>query len=420
MRHPGAKLGLQFLLLSIVLGAASALHAQEYSVAVLGVCNKGTVAVNVTVAKKLETLFDPLWHVEGWWLIRPGICGRVYTDSESGYRVSGEPAYIAFSFLDAHDKLTTGTVDPVPDFGFNPNDLVQIAQTGSTGSNIMTKADRKICVNGDKMSYNIKDLMLADCASYHPEGNVGPFFSFATALYFKPVTSSCFELDCQGGGYILNVAPGPGDRNVHASVGSSSVSSAADAQAGLKMIADFLAAAAKAGKEERQKQVQAEAAAAETQLQQARDRQAAREEAQKQTKAAAAAGVPDAQVPAQIVERNEANNRQRWAGSRQSPASYNPQWMGQNIVVVGTVSRVEVAPSGSPQWVTIYFKESPDAAFVVCSPYPDLFQEKVGLNLSVLIGKTMEAAGQVESPYCGHNVPKGSIRVVESKQWQVH
>jgi hypothetical protein len=58
---------------------------------------------------------------------------------------------------------------------------------------------------------------------------------------------------------------------------------------------------------------------------------------------------------------------------------------------------------------------------VVCSPYPDLFQERIGQDLSALVGKTMEAAGQVESPYCGKKtVSKASIRVVESKQWQVH
>jgi hypothetical protein len=122
-----------------------------------------------------------------------------------------------------------------------------------------------------------------------------------------------------------------------------------------------------------------------------------------------------------MVRREAEDNRQRWAGNRQSPAAYDPRWQGQNVAIVGTVSRVEVDPNGSPQWVTIYFKESPDATFVVCSPYPDLIQERVGLNLSALVGKTLEAAGQVESPYCGQeNASKGSIRVVESKQWQVH
>jgi hypothetical protein len=129
-----------------------------------------------------------------------------------------------------------------------------------------------------------------------------------------------------------------------------------------------------------------------------------------------------AEAPAAVarLKRGQEDNRQRWAGSRQSPGSYEPQWMGQNIVIIGTVSRVEVDPRGSPRWVTIYFKESPDATFVVCSPYPDMFQERVGPNLSVLIGMTLEAAGQVGPPYCGNKVPKGSIRVVELGQWQVH
>jgi hypothetical protein len=120
------------------------------------------------------------------------------------------------------------------------------------------------------------------------------------------------------------------------------------------------------------------------------------------------------------AKREEENNRQSGTGTGQSPAAYDPQWMGKNVAIAGTVSRVDVDTSGSPQWVTIYFKESPDATFVVCSPYPDLFQERVGHNLSALVGKTLDATGQVESPYCGKKVSKGSIRVVESKQWEVH
>jgi hypothetical protein len=193
----------------------------------------------------------------------------------------------------------------------------------------------------------------------------------------------------------------------------------------------MLKALAKAAEEERQKEDQAAAAAAterqkqaqanspEGRLQHAREVQAAREQKQKQILAADAAGNPNATVEAQMIRRDEEVNRQRWAGTRQSPAAYDPKWMGQNVAIVGTVSRVEVDPNGSPQWVTIYFKESPSATFVVCSPYPDLFQERVGLNLSALVGKTLEAAGQVESPYCGGKAPKGSIRVVESKQWHV-
>ena len=137
------------------------------------------------------------------------------------------------------------------------------------------------------------------------------------------------------------------------------------------------------------------------------------------TPSAAAAGGPFAQMQAQVKARDEEENRQRWARPGQSPAAYDPQWMGQNVTVTGTVSRVDVDSTGSPHWLTIYFKESPKATFVVCSPYPDMFQDLVGRDLSALIGKTLEVGGQVETPYCGHKVPKGSIRVLESAQWRV-
>lgn len=144
---------------------------------------------------------------------------------------------------------------------------------------------------------------------------------------------------------------------------------------------------------------------------------------QQLAKAAAAQGkaLADerAAAAAQAKQRQDEYTSQEWAGSHQSPAAFDPKWMGQKVVIVGTVSRVEVDPNGSPQWVTIYFKESPDATFVVCSPYPDLIQQRVGPNLSNLVGKTLQAAGQVESPYCGGKAPKGSIRVVESGQWQL-
>lgn len=185
------------------------------------------------------------------------------------------------------------------------------------------------------------------------------------------------------------------------------------------MIGTFLKALADAADAQNKQRAQAEADAAESQLQQSRDRQTAREAKQKQILAADAAGDRNVTVEAQMIRREDEINRQRWSGARQSPAAYDPKWMGQNVSIVGTVSRVDVDPNGSPQWVTIYFKESPNATFVVCSPYPDLFQERVGQNLSVLVGKTLEAAGQVESPYCGGNAPRGSIRVVESKQWQI-
>lgn len=128
-----------------------------------------------------------------------------------------------------------------------------------------------------------------------------------------------------------------------------------------------------------------------------------------------------AQASPRTAPRGPAENRPGIALSGRSPAAYSSQWMGQNVVIVGTVSRVEVlAGNRFPKWVTIYFKESPDAAFVVCTPYPDLLQERAGPDLSALVGRTLQVAGPVEGPMCPHKVSKGSIRLLVSKQWQLH
>jgi hypothetical protein len=104
------------------------------------------------------------------------------------------------------------------------------------------------------------------------------------------------------------------------------------------------------------------------------------------------------------------------AAIAQSPAAYRDTWRGQTRIVRGTVSRVEMASSGYPKWLTIYFKESPDGAFVACSPYPDMFAETVG-DLYRLVGKTLQVTGPVGSAMCAG---KGaSINVVESAGYHV-
>jgi hypothetical protein len=102
----------------------------------------------------------------------------------------------------------------------------------------------------------------------------------------------------------------------------------------------------------------------------------------------------------------------------QSPASYGAAWMGQDRVIRGTVSRVSARFGARPYWLTIFFKESPDAAFVVCSPNPDMFQETVG-DLYRLVGKTLEVTGQVEGAMCAGNGKAASIRVVDSQHYRV-
>jgi hypothetical protein len=51
--------------------------------------------------------------------------------------------------------------------------------------------------------------------------------------------------------------------------------------------------------------------------------------------------------------------RARTGGSPavQSPESYQAAWMGHTMVLRGTISRLEMKPTGYPKWLTIYFKE---------------------------------------------------------------
>ena len=431
----GTRLALQTALCLIMLGSAVPLCAQGLS-ETLDVCNNGTVRVVVLMAMKNADLARGFgkyyWEIRST-AVAPGKCKRVYAD------IHGEGAYLGFGFEDAKGQWGSGTVAQLPDFG----KYVQWFQSWP----VMSRGEGTIeaCVPKIDTTYAVKDDPKRDCATMRlvPSNGAtevsGPFFPITSALYFEALDVECLsEMNVKGPcQFYLNISPGGTGRELHAGPGTGGGGDSdppmTDAQLS-KALANspVVKALARAAAEDRQKKEQAAAAAAaerqreaqanspEGRLQHAREQQAAREQKQKQILAADAAGDPNVKIEAQMIRREEENNRQRWAGTRQSPAAYDPRWMGQNVAIVGTVSRVEVDPNGSPQWVTIYFKESPNATFVVCSPYPNLFQERVGLNLSALVGKTLEAAGQVESPYCGGKGTKGSIRVVESKQWQVH
>jgi hypothetical protein len=108
-----------------------------------------------------------------------------------------------------------------------------------------------------------------------------------------------------------------------------------------------------------------------------------------------------------------ANREQdKWKSPKFMVSAYDPKWLGQTLVLKGTVSRVEVERDGDPKWVHIYFKESPDAIITARSPFPDMLRKKFGNDLSTLVGKTIEMAGQVEK-FCKPNV---SILVVDQAQ----
>jgi hypothetical protein len=396
------------------------------------VCNDGTITFSV--ARAARDYWDMgfgsnEWVIQGWYNVDPGKCteiGEGFRYRAGGWFGEDSVTLLAFAFWDSKHAWRGIKVQPGDSGWFYP----------------IYPSNQQICVTQDAFRYTRNSPKQIDLARACDGVAAGYILIPASFMYKGSTRGTPTVFDGPEDPYdYLHVKIGPDDRAItsgrtHGSAGISrgldgAGTSHSNGDASPSLGTQLMKALAKHAAEERQKQEQAAAAAAaerqrqaqanspEGRLQHAREQQAARVQRDKQILAADAAGNANVKVEAQMIRRDEETNRQRWAGTRQSPAAYDPQWMGQNVAIVGTVSRVEVDPNGLPQWVTIYFKESPDATFVVCSPYPDLFQERVGLNLSAMVGKRLEAAGQVESPYCGGTAPKGSIRVVESKQWQL-
>jgi hypothetical protein len=370
----------------------------------LQVCNKS--GINIKGVEVNQPKKGARWQIFGWIDIPANDCSYFVAQRGADPGTNAEPTYLGFAYIDSTGAWGAASAD-VPAYG-----------TDTSGNPTFSKSDLHICVSrADDTFYSTNDDPPGEHCSTsslnkNPDEKLVPF---TMALYFRPVASKCnFLGSCSGGDYYLDVTVPDQGRHLHVVRGLS------PEEQGMQFLAKFLKAVVDAADAQSKQRAQAELDTAEARLKRAREQQAAREQRQKQILEADAAGDPNVKVEAQMIRREQEDNRQRWAGGPKSPAAYDPQWMGKNVAIVGTVSRVEVDPNGSPQWLTIYFKESPDATFVVCSPYPDMFQERVGLNLSVLVGKTLEAAGQVESPYCGGNAPKGSIRVVESTQWKIH
>lgn len=412
---------LQAALVLVFLGPAVPLHAQGdvWIGSDLHICNKGTVPVEVVAANKSGGLLGTYWWNITSVTKAPGECAIVTNRDEN-------PSYISFGLSDANGGMESGTIAQVPDIGSVPRNLI----TGlGPEEKVLTGAAKGMCAQRGATSYSMKDDFTVNCSTLKMSGpgsdvGQGPFLPLTSALFFHAARHNCSGLPnwiaCENTHYYVNIFPGGTDRELHATAGTRSGADAASEEAGNREAASqILQAIAKAMADEREKEAKAAADSTAGIERRLREQAAARQERQKQILAADAAGNPNVKVEAQMIRRDEADNQQRWAGTRQSPGAYDPQWMGNNIVITGTVSRVDVDTKGYPQWVTIYFKESPDATFVACSPYADLFQERVGLNLSALVGKTLETAGPVESPKCGPKAAKGSIRVVESKQWQI-
>jgi hypothetical protein len=344
------------MFLLVLFSGALPLHAQT-----LNVCNKGTVTVEVVVAsrKGMAVIVPYYWVIEGT-SIAPGVCEFVYVDAGSAYH-----AFIGFGFSYSEGQWGAGTVDPLPDmgstvWGFSPHP-------------IMSKGAKTLCVRRDKTLYRLDvDNPETDCATLRlgargEDVGHGPFVPLAAVLYFQPEAKRWYPdgmggTYSLGGQYYLNVAPKPGDRDVHASVSTES------------------------GEDRRSP----EQKKADAELRKKAGEAVARESAERERHERV------------VAEWDKEKSIAR--SDIKSVADYSPDWMSKPVSVKGTVSRLEV----QPMWVVVHFQESPSGAFVACfrrrlreeGEKGPIYEGANGRDYSELIGKTVNVYGSVGRPAC--------------------
>jgi hypothetical protein len=103
----------------------------------------------------------------------------------------------------------------------------------------------------------------------------------------------------------------------------------------------------------------------------------------------------------------------RWDVPFYPVSKYTPDLAKKGrLILQGVVARISM-DGQYPQWLRIYFKESPDSGVTLCTPSADIFDD-FGEGYKGLIGRTVEAAGDIDT-LC---TPKGGIRILESAQFR--
>lgn len=380
-------------LLALVMAAAQPAYAQNDN-AFLTVCNRGKVPVEAVAASFTGVFLPDHWTIEGT-TIAPGDCERVY--DEDGPQ---QKALIGFGVKNARGELVSGRVPNVPDWGtYEYGDLMLAAANGKSKEIILARSTGKIaCVHPDATLYSSNDTTfpaaIENCRRFSVSGprpvGSGGFFALTFALEFHPAPSRCAAYNsmtpnaplCGGGSYFMNIVADPASGDVTVKTGSLDGRDAPPSTPEDKAIADF---------QDKMGQQFADAmvnAANEAEARRAAETAAADPMAKAD---AANAAFEEKQSHINYVAEHERNLRRI-----REISEFSPQWLSANepLYVRGTVSRIEL-PQKRGQPARMYFKDSPDGAFIACV-YPQLFDD-----LSQYVGERLEIRGRVTAPRCG-------------------
>jgi hypothetical protein len=349
----------------------------------LHVCNKGTMPVAVGVARSEGSLLEAKYWVISSVTIAPQNCVVVYDQSGQGvYRarpgqvqiLSPGEALLGFGLKDTSGRFVSLRATSVPDFG-----------NYDYGVKAVSRASRTLCVDSVTTPvFHTTDSKLfeaARCAELQLPG-VSRAVPLTTAYHFSWPASRSAYVDND---YYLNVSarPAAGEIDVtggegvdesHPPPGSTPEVTAAE-----KAVQDAL------------KQALNDA------LRRGAEEEAKRREAAEPFNQAAA---NRAAAEARANSIDYAAEHTRNIGRVRELSQFTPDWLRTTeplLYVRGTVSRVE-PPSGPRQPARLYFKESPDNAFIACIPAPQIF------NLQQYVGKHLEVRGRVSQSNCGGKV----------------
>jgi hypothetical protein len=349
----------------------------------LHVCNKGQTAVAVAIARSEGSMLEARYWVISGVTVAPQNCAVVYDQSGQGaYRedpgsLSGKryavilspgEALLGFGLKDTSGRFVSLRATSVPDLG-----------------KVVTRASRALCVDPVRTPvFRTTDSNLFDpaqCAGLQLPG-VTRAVPLTTAYHFS---------------WPENY-PGTGDNDFYLNITAKPATGEIDVTGGEGVDEDHRAPGSTPEEKAREKALQ------DAFMQGVKDavRRGAEEEAKRREAAdpfnQAAANRAAAEARANSID--YAAEHTRNIGRVRELSQFTPDWLRTTeplLYVRGTVSRVE-PPSGPRQPARLYFKESPDNAFIACIPAPQIF------NLQQYVGKHLEVRGRVSQSHCGGKV----------------